>query len=303
MITILLYLILSLIILFTQSQIINYNEFNWNSQCKLGQSQSPIDFTSDMTNYKLNPNYQILSFDYNLISKSFVDFYFDEDKFIMKVSDAGYVKVRKKNDYIYSLTQIIFHMKSEHTFDGQNADFEMQMVHEKDEKWLINNNILSDSDIFNSKLVISTLFRATAKKNNTFIQDLNFKNQVLLNPLNLTEFIYNISYFYYSGSLTTPNCDENVDWIVNMNFKFMTPAQLIDISYFINFIFINGNNRQIRLLNGRQIYVNSMVFNGFNQLPPPIVCNLASISGVLYMRYLIVNKIYTILIILFILIL
>jgi len=264
---------------FINSQILNYNEVNWPQLCKLGQFQSPIDFTSDMTKYPLNPNFQIINSTYAIISDSIVDFYFDENKFIMKLNQAGHIKVQKKIEYIYNLTQIIFHMNSEHTFDGQNADFELQMVHEKDKDFLINNN-LSDPDSFNNLLIVSTLFRATSKKNNTFIQNLNFKNQKLLAPLNITNLVYNISYFYYTGSLTTPTCDEDVDWIVNMNFEFMTPAQLMDIAYFINFIFINGNNRKIQPLNGRTVYVSSKNFNGFNQLPPPIVCSLASISGI-----------------------
>ena len=194
----------------------------------------------------------------------------------MKLNNTGYVKIKKKIEYLYNLKEIIFHMRSEHTFDSQNADFEMQLVHEKDQNYLLTKNILIDSDSFNQILVISTLFRATAKVNNTFIQNLNFKNRVLLNPLSLNAFVQNISYFYYTGSFTTPGCEENVDWVVNMNFGFMTPAQLMDIAYFINYIFIEGNNRKVQPLNGRTIYVSTKKFEGFNQLPLPIVCRSIS---------------------------
>ena len=74
----------------------------------------------------------------------------------------------------------------------------------------------------------------------------------------------NKEYYHYSGSLTTPNCQEIVNWFV---FKNEVPISKAQKEWLINFFkdienpespFGFGNNRKTQNLCGREIYYSSL---------------------------------------------
>ena len=123
------------------------------------------------------------------------------------------------NDKTHKLDHIHFHSPSEHTLERVHLDAEAHLVHK---------------DAEGSLLVISVLLQVTNVPNNPFMNQLwtaggdNIRTGVKtdafcaagINPYN-TLVPGDHSYFSYTGSLTTPNCDPNIKWMV-----FSTPMQI-----------------------------------------------------------------------------
>ena len=148
----------------------------------------------------------------------------------------------------YELLQFHLHAPSEHTVNGVFAAAELHLVH-----W----NILLDL------AVVGILLQVGAPVNVVL-------DQILLNaPLDeggvdlggvinakdvLPQFV---SYYKYSGSLTTPPCSEGVRWFVLKEPVFVSQAAIdklhVIISLFPEYEGFPDNNRPVRPLNGRAI--------------------------------------------------
>jgi carbonic anhydrase len=140
----------------------------------------------------------------------------------------------------YHLKQFHFHTPSEHLVDGKNFPMEIHFVHEADDKNL---------------LVIGVLVKEGKQNNNfdTLVRHLpNNVGEKLTHEhikLDLVRHIpTDIKAYHYIGSLTTPPCTENVQWMVLRNFMEMSKEQ-------VNAFFsrIGNNNRPVQPLHGREI--------------------------------------------------
>lgn len=111
--------------------------------------------------------------------------------------------------------------------------------------------------------VVGFLFDSTNDVSNEFIQEWNVtrEGEFQLDLEYFEELIEDNKideYYYYQGSLTTPDCNEIVNWFVVKEPLQISKSQknLID-SYFKNnpnFANGRGNNRVIQPLNGRQVF-------------------------------------------------
>jgi carbonic anhydrase len=85
-------------------------------------------------------------------------------------------------------------------------------------------------------------------------------------PMDLNAFLVNSSLFEYAGSMTSPPCMENAQWLVRT-----TPIMASDsqVNLFVNALYAAnggyGNYRKTMPLNGRQI----RVFDAVRDEPPP----------------------------------
>jgi carbonic anhydrase len=85
-------------------------------------------------------------------------------------------------------------------------------------------------------------------------------------PMDLNAFLVNSSLFEYAGSMTSPPCMENAQWLVRT-----TPIMASDsqVNLFVNALYASnggyGNYRKTMPLNGRQI----RVFDAVRDEPPP----------------------------------
>ena len=117
------------------------------------------------------------------------------------------------------LQQFHFHVKSEHRMNGAQAEAELHLVSETSEKTLIVVGVLIDEGPENEALKALLALRpdtdCTSRKQLTP----NF-NPMRLLPASTKDF------FMYSGSLTTPACDEIVTWIVLRDHITASRAQL-----------------------------------------------------------------------------
>ncbi|KAK3276509.1 hypothetical protein CYMTET_15420 [Cymbomonas tetramitiformis] len=156
----------------------------------------------------------------------------------------------------YTMLQFHWHAPSEHSVDGKLYDAETHFVHQK-----------VGSTGTDDLLVIGVLLTANTDTDNAFLADFwpNFDNAKHDIPAGINPYATfypkqgNTSYYAYSGSLTTPPCDETVQWIV-----FTTPAPMSYNQLDVYKAAVAGlpqsfvsltNNRPIQDLNDRTVSV------------------------------------------------
>jgi len=237
---------------------LDMTEKDWPSQCKSGQSQTPINFPKVVGSGVIRSKgevMQILRSEYKPIDgKDFVNH--DNKKWGMDLTGAGSLYVKKNGiTYKYDLSNIHLHIKSEHTFDGKQGDMEIHIVHLKDAAWLKAQGVFSDPDQKNEALVLGTLWKVQGNKPNSFIKQLNLGTGKHVKGLNLNPWASTSQpFWHYEGSLTVPACMEFVNWIVFDGFNYMTQAQLKTVREQIMHVYPKGNERAIKPLNNRKLF-------------------------------------------------
>lgn len=111
-------------------------------------------------------------------------------------------------DSHYDLVQIHFHAPSEHTVNGVRYPIEIHLVHQNEER----------------EYTVLAIFGIEGKESETveemesFLPLDNGEEKIIEKSLDLTSiFPENKDYYAYGGSLTTPPCTENVNWIIFKN--------------------------------------------------------------------------------------
>jgi len=117
------------------------------------------------------------------------------------ISGENYLTIGEKK---YKLLQFHFHALSEHTVNGQHAPIEVHFVHKN-----------TDTDY----AVVGALFTEGAQFNlfSKYLADFPAEVGEVTKEeeIELAELLpADLSYYYYSGSLTTPPCSEVVNWYV-----------------------------------------------------------------------------------------
>ncbi len=147
-------------------------------------------------------------------------------------------------DEIYYLQQVHFHVHSEHKINGLIYPIEAHMVH------------VSSKD----KITVLCILGIEGKESQVFESFINSlpiekgESREINDEIDLTRLSLNDKdYYSYNGSLTTPPCTENVNWIV---FKQPTVLSLDEVVAFRNNMPIN-NFRNEQPLNGRVVYYKS----------------------------------------------
>ena len=218
---------------------------NWGSLdpvynlCGNGKGQSPINIqnyqVSGSANWKLNYGNSSLHIAHNEHMHEIID-----NGHTIQVSvDEGSTFTFNGKDF--TLKQFHFHTPSEHTIDGKNLPMEMHLVHQSEDGKLA---------------VVSVLFKEgkTANPNlATIIANLPSKKgeELHLPGVNLqlnSHLPKDEKAFAYKGSLTTPPCSEDVQWLVLSDLFEVTPAQVKAFSDLIG-----PNNRPVQELNERKI--------------------------------------------------
>jgi carbonic anhydrase len=234
------------IIIFTyiSSNTINYNDQKtWPSQCINQAKGSPVNIIT-------NKATQISSDDLIIDYIHYVDKLVKPSRVIIDQSifKLGYSTVVDNyillkfgiETYKYTFTSLRFHCQAEHTFDNIRHPCELQIVHERK---------VSETDIDkNQYLIISVLFSEKTGASNPLLR---MDNDIDLSTL----LSVNREYFYYQGSITTPLCIENVNWLVMKDIQFASPLEISSVKQWITEIYtINiGNGRDAQELNGRLI--------------------------------------------------
>lgn len=221
-------------------------------------SQSPIDFNSASTTYAVLPP---LSYNYsaaaslNVINNGAPD---EEStiKAILGTADSSLSILGRS----YTFTQFHFHTESEHRLNGVSFPMELHMVHQKttDAASLLVTGRWIVEGAENAALAgIFSNFPTDAAGYNLSGFDLN-----ALLPSGLES-------YRYSGSLTTPDFTEPVEWIFLSTPLEMSAAQIQAFKT----LFPSGNARDVQPLEGRTIYT--------DVVPEPGIAGLCAAGGIL----------------------
>uniref|UniRef100_H3GIU5 carbonic anhydrase n=1 Tax=Phytophthora ramorum TaxID=164328 RepID=H3GIU5_PHYRM len=208
-----------------------------------GSRQSPIDITTTTGNVATRS----LAFsgscgDYNLTQS-------DES---FKASIVGGSCAASANGASYNLAQFHLHAPSEHTLDGKALDGEVHFVH-------------SNAD--GSALLVVGVFLQVANGGNTdpwmvsVLDGMEAVTPTTPTTMSLGSYADLVSpnanrVYNYPGSLTTPGCDEIVDWWVVQQPISMSPADFTRLQTQLKELHVtdNGNNaRPVLPLNGRTV--------------------------------------------------
>ena len=142
------------------------------------------------------------------------------------------------------LRQVHFHAGSENMINGKQKDLEMHLVH-------------SDDD--GNRAVVSILFDAVPKgTRHRDLVDLSKPIEAIKKPgsefhLNIRRVLKMHSGFYnFAGSLTTPPCSDNIEWVVQKHIMKVTQEQIDEFRKNAN-ILHRGNWRPVQPHNGRTI--------------------------------------------------
>lgn len=166
--------------------------------CKSGTKQSPINIDTEKTvNLKEEHKISLAH------KKSDAEVVNNGHTIQVNPKDGGKISINGKE---YKLLQFHFHSHSEHTVDGKQYDMVAHLVHKSDDGELA---------------VIGVLMQEDNSRNETIGQiwhnmphDAEHKNG--LGEINVASLLPSDTskYYHYVGSLTTPNCAEDVQWYV-----------------------------------------------------------------------------------------
>jgi carbonic anhydrase len=215
-----------------------------NGVCVPHASQSPINIIKDEV-VKMQ-NIPQITFDYgegdrggtNVINTGHgtMQVNFEEGKY------TAIVDGRTLN-----LVQFHFHTPSEHSINGQHAAMEVHLVHQD-----VNSGQLN---------VFGTLMNGTGQANaalQSCLEEAPYTSDIsvsiTVDPNTLLPPSSKMAYFNYSGSLTTPPCNEDVEWYVFENSIQCSSRQVINFqNYLKNGNILSMNARPIQPLNKREI--------------------------------------------------
>ncbi len=213
--------------------------------CGNGKAQSPINIVKSNAKGDVNWNFDLKTSSLKIAHTEHMDDILDNGHTIQVTVDEG--STFTFGDKSYNLKQFHFHTPSEHTIDGKHMPMEMHMVHQSDD---------------GSLAVVSIMYKEGKTANENIAQIIaNFPkakgetNHVVGAKLNLQPHIHaHNSAFYYTGSLTTPPCSENVQWLV---FRDPVSASADQIKAFSSRI--GPNNRPVQELNEREVKTGDLV--------------------------------------------
>lgn len=198
--------------------------------CEEGEDQSPVDIPANIEGVEHTP----VSFHYKTVPLDIINTGHTEEVEYGSDSYATIGGVR------YYLSQFHFHTPSEHTVGNEQAAMEMHLVHENKDGGIAVIAVLIQEGRENERF--ARFWDKLPRKAGSERKDGDI-------TLNAAELLPGEKEFYeYTGSLTTPPCTEGVKWYV-----FEKPIELSasQIERFREIM--NGNNRPVQPLNGREI--------------------------------------------------
>lgn len=215
--------------------------------CVNGKSQSPIDISNATSSHRSNLQISYQPAPLTIMNEGFTTLTMDQQT--LEVNDGKSIQVNFSKDVPemmkfgniqYQLLQFHFHTPAEHQLNGKNFPAEIHFVNQGP-----------------TNIAVIGVFVKAGRENAEIQKILNnipkehdapkTINNIVINPMQLLP--TNRSYFTYAGSLTTPPCLENVQWIVMEQPIEASTNQIQKLRAAIG----EDNVRPIQPLNGRRI--------------------------------------------------
>ena len=152
----------------------------------------------------------------------------------------------------WQLLQFHFHVPSEHTINGKQADMELHLVHVNQLGELAVVGVLMNQSTVANTIVDQIMSNSPAHEGDHSLEGQSVNARQLLPE--------NLSYYMYSGSLTTPPCTEIVRWFVLTTPMPVSPYALQQMHHLVGMFpghdGFENNNRAVVPLHGRTILAN-----------------------------------------------
>ena len=196
--------------------------------CATGTCQSPIDISSPQRADLPNPRFDYSTSSINIVNNGHA---------IQVNCDPG--SVLELDGKSFDLLQFHFHAPSEHRVGGRSFPMEMHMVHKADDGQLAVVSVLIAQGRDNPALAPVWAYLPASEGPATTVPGRVETSSLL--PVSRTS-------YRYGGSLTTPPCSEDVQWLV-----LTTPVELSAAQIQAFTRIHSGNNRPVQPLYGRTV--------------------------------------------------
>jgi carbonic anhydrase len=212
--------------------------------CGTGAYQSPINIQKATVTGGVRWNFQYGNTSLRIAHNEHMDDIIDNGHTIQVTVDEGSTFTFGEKSYV--LKQFHFHTPSEHTLNGKHMPMEMHLVHQNAD---------------GSLAVVGVFFKEGTKPNENFAKIIanlpdkkGDKKHITNDSLVLKVHMPTDNYAYhYVGSLTTPPCSEDVQWLVLRDPIGLTADQIKAFSSRIG-----PNNRPTQQLNDRKIQLDDL---------------------------------------------
>jgi carbonic anhydrase len=200
------------------------------AMCEKGSNQSPINIQDALhtSGHPLQPNYTARSSETIINNGHTVQVNFGPGNSVVV------------DNTTFTLKQVHFHSPSENLIEGKSFAMEAHFVHADDEGNLLVLALMYSEGEANSTLAkLWTALPANAGPASP-----------LAGAITPTEFLpKSLSYYRFSGSLTTPPCTEGVRWLVLKTPVSASKAQIEAFQHAVK----HHNNRPVQAMNGRVV--------------------------------------------------
>lgn len=208
----------------------HWGDLEVNRLCKVGQNQSPINIHQvtrpNNSAFDLKANYKLQDFNIKNNGHTIVFDAKDTTKSTLSINGVS-----------YELLQFHYHVPSEHTVMNAHYPLELHFVHKNANNGLAVVGVLVNFGKQNNELAkILTNLPVLGAPDST------------LSGFNVQSLMPSGATYAYEGSLTTPPCDEKVQWLLK--------AEPIDASYqqlLVLSKLYNGNNRPVQKQGSRVV--------------------------------------------------
>lgn len=230
----------------------------WPGACTSGQKQSPINvITKDV---KCNTSLTALQLNNQYFERTYGIFENNGHSVVFTpLSRINAVMTTPVGQY--KLLSVHMHWGpaghsrgSEHLVDSKASDLEVHFVHVKQRA--------QDKTASDYHAVLSVRGNLNHKKLTGIFTKLDvtkvkkYRSKIYVSGIHLSSLIpSNLDYYYYQGSLTTPSCDQNVQWFLLKN-KIEVDTYYVALLEYVRSRYgkrIVSNCRQIQALNGRTV--------------------------------------------------
>lgn len=200
------------------------------TKCKIGRAQTPIDIIDSQTK---SMEYAI-KFSYARNTANLIN-----NGHTIQINMSGADSKLDFQGISYSLTQLHFHTPSENHINGNVYPLEAHFVHQSASGKLLVLSVLFNEGTTNKAL--ATIIKSAPKTADASVKFSAFDIAGLIPS--------DTSYYAFTGSLTTPPCTEDVQWVVLKANMQLDKGQLANLQ-----TLLHHNARDIQPLNKRVVY-------------------------------------------------